>query len=111
MVKISAERVAWAGEGISTSYTTPTHLTHPTLARAWSHPRGDHLRDHLISFNIISYGASGKGLMQRQRSIGHAQMASTAIIAAPRLMATIFTFKREHDMGFTPHTVSENSKS
>ena len=65
----------------------------------------------LISFNIISYGPSGKGLMQRQRSIGHAQMASTAIIAAPRLMATIFTFKREHDMGFTPHTVSENSKS
>ena len=53
----------------------------------------------------------GKGLMQRRRSIGHAQMASTAIIAAPRLTATIFAFKREHDMGFRPHIVSESTKS
>ena len=50
--------------------------------------------------------------MQRRRSIGHAQMASTAIIAAPRLTATIFAFKREHDMGFRPHIdVSESTKS
>ena len=60
---------------------------------------------------VYNTAVDGKGLMQSRRSIGHAQMASTAIIAAPRLTATIFTFKREHDMGFRPHIVSESTKS
>jgi hypothetical protein len=47
----------------------------------------------------------------RWRSTGHAQMASTAIIAAPRQMATIFIFTRGNDMGFTPHRASETVNS
>ena len=44
-------------------------------------------------------------------STGHAQIASTAIMAAPRQMATIFIFTRAHDMGFTPHRASETVNS
>lgn len=43
---------------------------------------------------------------------GHAQMASTAIIAAPRQMATTFIVARGHDTGFfKPHHVSEKVNS
>ena len=43
---------------------------------------------------------------------GHAQMASTAIIAAPRQMATTFIVARGHDKGFfKPHRASEKVNS
>ena len=49
--------------------------------------------------------------MTRWRA-GHAQMASTAIIAAPMQMATTFIVARGHDKGFfKPHRASEKVKS
>ena len=50
--------------------------------------------------------------MSNRWRAGHAQMASTAIIAAPRQMATTFIVARGHDKGFfKPHRASEKVNS